>query len=57
MTTYLVEIHYTVDGTPRISRPRSIRSSHPEIAKTVALGNFASGRDGRRVKITKAVVR
>jgi hypothetical protein len=57
MNAYLVTITYTVDGTPRTHKPRSITASSAAEAKTIALGNFAENRDGKRVIITGASVR
>lgn len=52
MNRYLVEIDYTVDGTPRTQRPRAVEAKDETTAKCIALGNFARGRDGKRVRIT-----
>lgn len=51
MNSYLIEIDYTIDGTPRTQRPRAIQAADTTTAKTIALGNFARGRDGKRVKV------
>lgn len=51
MNRYLVEINYTVDGIARTQRPRSIEAADPTTAKTIALGDFKSGRDGKRVQV------
>lgn len=53
-TAYLVEIDYTVDGTARTHRPRSVAAPNASVAKAIALGAFARGRDAKRVKITGA---
>jgi hypothetical protein len=54
MSAYLVEIDYTVDGTARTQRPRSIEATDATTAKTIALGNFKARRDGKRVKVQGA---
>lgn len=51
MNRYLVEINYTVDGIARTQRPRSIEAADATTAKTIALGDFKSGRDGKRVQV------
>lgn len=54
MDRYLVEIDYTVDGTARTQRPRSIEAKDATTAKCIALVDFRTGRDGKRVKVQAA---